>query len=137
MSSDEAAHSSSGSESGGEGQDEGRVERAVRRLRQEKKNEELLHILYNPEALSRLTRSQTEKTEVMETDGEGAGTSGKPDPAGEREGADGKPSVPPTPPPMPLQKPPSLVPTNMNVNKIVLNHVKATLPANQVPAVAL
>jgi hypothetical protein len=69
MSSDEAAHTSSGSESGGEDQEGGRVERAVRRLRREKKKEELLHILYNPEALfSRLTRSQTEKTEVMETD---------------------------------------------------------------------
>jgi hypothetical protein len=139
MSSDEATHTSSGSESGGEDQEDGRVKRAARRLRREKKKEELQHILYNPEALfSRLTRSQTEKPEVMETDGGGAGNSGKPDPAGEEEGA-GEQSLPPPPsppppppmPPTPLQKPPTLVPANMNVNKVVLNHVKATLPANQ------
>jgi len=139
MSSDEETHTSSGSESGGDDQEEGRVKRAVRRLRREKKKEELLHILYNPEALfSRLTRSQTEKTEVMETDGGGAGSSGnsgEPDPAGEKEvaGEQALPPMPPPPPPMPpkpLQKPPSLVPANVIVNKVVLNHVKATLPAN-------
>jgi hypothetical protein len=59
MSSDEATHTSSGSESGGEDQEDGRVKRAIRRLRREKKKEELLHILYNPEALYTLKRALT------------------------------------------------------------------------------